>query len=268
VNLSSRGFIGNGEAVMLSGVVVSGPSTKRFLVRAVGPGLANFGVNGALPDPVLRIMAGDGTVLATNTVWGSSSDAAQLSAMGGSVGAFPLAPGSADSALVIELSSGSYTAVMSSASGQTGVGLIELYELDSTASRAINLSTRAFVEPGEKILIGGIVISGFAPKRVLLRAVGPTLGTFGLTGALVNPQLAVFDSNQAIVGENDDWGSSATSPDVAAAITAAGAFTLPDGSKDAAFVLTLNPGNYTLQMSGKDGGGGVALVEVYELSDK
>lgn len=268
VNLSSRGFIGSGEAVMLSGVVVRGPSTKRFLARAVGSGLANFGVSGAVADPVLRIMAGDGAVLAANTGWGESSDASEISALGGSVGAFPLAVGSADSALVIELPPGSYTIAMSSASGQTGVGLMELYELDSTASRAVNLSTRTYVEPGEKILIGGVVVSGFAPKRVLLRAVGPTLGNFGLKSAMANPRLTVFNANQVIVGENDDWGSTSASPDVATAAATAGAFVLPDGSKDAALVMTLNPGNYTLQMSGKDGGGGVALVEIYELPDK
>lgn len=268
VNLSSRGFVGDGDAVMLSGVVVRGPAPKRFLARAVGPGLADFGVTGVLPDPVLRILSGDGALVATNVGWETSPEAAELPAIGAAVGAFPLSSGSADSAVVVELPPGGYTVVMASASGQTGIGLIELYELDSTATRVVNLSTRAYVAPGEKILIGGLVISGFAPKRVLVRAVGPALAGFGVSGAMANPQIAVMDSNQRLVGMNDDWSMGATENEVEAATTGAGAFALVPGSRDAALVLTLDAGNYTLQLTGADGGGGVSLLEVYELPDK
>jgi hypothetical protein len=268
VNLSSRGFVGAGDALMLSGVVVRGSTPKRFLARAVGPGLANFGVTGVLPDPVLRIVAGDGALVATNVGWETSPDAVQLPAIGAAVGAFPLTGGSADSAVVVELPPGGYTVVMASASGRTGVGLIELYELDSTATRVVNLSTRAFVAPGEKILIGGLAISGFAPKRVLVRAVGPTLAGFGVDGAMENPLVSVMDSNQRLVGTNDDWSAGGAAAEVEEATATAGAFALPRGSKDAALVLTLDAGNYTLQMTGAEGGGGVALLEVYELPDK
>ncbi len=267
VNLASRGYIGDGESVLLSGVVVSGSSTKKFLVRAVGPGLASFGVAGALLDPVLRVIAEDGTVLATNTGWGTAPASEQMATLGSSVGAFPLAAGSADSALLVDLPSGAYSLMVSSASGKTGVGLVELYELDSTGTRVISLSTRAFVEPGSKTLIGGITIGGFAPKRVLVRAVGPTLGLFGVAGVLVDPSLKVYGSSGAVLGANDDWGTKSSAPEVAAASAAAGAFALADDAKDAALVLVLNPGSYTLQITGTAGSAGVALVEVYELPD-
>jgi CotH kinase protein/Lamin Tail Domain len=268
VNLSSRGYVGTGDAAMLSGVVVRGPMTKRFLARGIGPGLAAFGVADALTDPTLKIYASDGTVVTGNEGWEQSADVLQLPAISSSVGAFPLAAGSSDSALIVDLPPGSYTLSLSSSSGQPGVGLAELYELDSTASRAVNLSTRAYVKPGDKALIGGLVVSGPATKRVLVRAVGPALTAFGVTGAIADPVLTVFDSNQAVVGKNDDWGDGSNPDEVAAAAVGAGAFALPSGSKDAAFILTLTPGNYTLQMTGKDGDGGLALLEVYELPDK
>jgi hypothetical protein len=103
---------------------------------------------------------------------------------------------------------------------------------------------------------------------VLVRAVGPTLGVFGVAGVLADPSLTVYGSSGAILGANDDWGTKASSAEIAAASTAAGAFALADDAKDAALVLTLNPGNYTLQITGKPGSGGVALVEVYELPDR
>lgn len=266
VNLSSRGFIGSGESVLLSGVVVRGPSPKQFLIRAIGPGLADFGVTGALPDPVLSVVASDGALLASNTRWETASGAGQMAVAGAAVGAFPMAAGSADSALIMTLPPGGYTFLVSSASAVTGVGLIEVYELDSTASRAVSLSARAFVEPGNRLLIGGITISGFAPKRVLVRAVGPALGAFGVAGALPDPNLTVFGGNGAVLGSNDDWGVGPGAAEIVAAASSAGAFAPQSGSKDAALVLTLNPGNYTLQIAGKDSGG-VALVEVYELTE-
>ncbi len=268
VNLSSRGFVGVDEAAMLSGVVVRGPMTKRFLARGIGPALAAFGVGDALTDPILRIYSSDGAVLTSNDGWGKSADVATLPATSASVGAFPLAADSADAAVVVDLAPGSYTVALSSGVGQPGVGLVELYELDSTASRAVNLSTRAYVKPGEKVLIGGLVVSGLAAKRVLVRAIGPALTAFGVPGALADPVITVYDANQKVIGENDDWDSVPQSGDVAAAAVGAGAFALPAGSKDAAFILTLTPGNYTLKMAGKDGEGGLALLEVYELPDK
>jgi len=267
VNLSSRGFIGNGEAVMLTGVVVRGPAPKGFLVRAVGPGLEAFGVTGVLPDPVLRVVAEDGAVLASNTGWDTVAGADRLPGLGAAVGAFPLTAGRADSALAVTLSPGSYSFLVSSASAATGVGLLEAYELDSTASKAVNLSTRAFVERGNRLLIGGITINGLAPKRVLVRAVGPTLGAFGLAGFLADPNLTVFSGSGATLGGNDDWGAGAGAAEVVAASAKAGAFALGNGSKDAALVLTLSPGSYTLQVAGQGGGGGVALVEIYELAE-
>ena len=268
VNLSSRGFVGSDGAVMLSGVVVRGPMTKRFLARGIGPALAAFGVGDALTEPTLRIYASDGTIITSNDGWGKSADAETLPATTASVGAFPLAAGSRDAALVVDLAPGSYTVSLSSGSGQPGVGLAELYELDSTASRAVNLSTRAYVKPGEKVLIGGLVISGLAPKRVLVRAIGPALTSFGVPDAIADPLLTVYDSNQSIVGKNDDWGDGLAPEEVATAAKGAGAFPLQAGSKDAAFILSLTPGSYTLQMTGKDGDGGVALLEIYELSEQ
>ena len=133
-----------------------------------------------------------------------------------------------------------------------------------TAGQLANLSTRAFVGAGDNVLIPGLVISGSSPRRVLVRAVGPGLSAFGVTGVLADPTLSVFRGTTENAS-NDNWQTQNNSQAVATAAVESGAFALAAGSRDSALVLTLEPGAYTCRVSGSGNTTGVALVEVYLL---
>ncbi len=263
VNISSRALVGSGENALIAGVVVADSQAKRYLARAVGPGLAAFGASGIVPDPQLSIYAHSGVELFRNNGWLNGPDAALLPTYAKSVGAFPLSPASLDSALANRLNAGAYTLQVSTPSDQPGIGLAELYELDGNG-RTVNLSTRARVRGGEGVMIGGFVIQGPAYKRVLIRAIGPTLGAFGVTTALEDTVLTLY-SGSTVVATNDRWEAA---PEVAALKTAserAGAFALAANSEDAALLITLPPGAYTVEVRGKGESEGVALLEIYDV---
>ncbi|MBE2215175.1 MAG: hypothetical protein IAE82_14980 [Opitutaceae bacterium] len=264
-NISARAQVGGGSGVLIPGFVVSGGSLQ-LLVRGVGPRLAGFGVGGVLPDPQLSLVNGSGVTIATNDDWGSASNLAELTAASAQVYAFGLGSGSKDAAMLVTLPPGLYTAVMSSAvAGETGVGLVELYEIDgaSAPGRLANMSVRAQVGTGEEVLIPGIVVGGTGARTLLVRAVGPRLASFGVAGALANPTLTLFSGSTAI-GTNDNW-STPNGTQIAAVAAQVYAFSLPNGSADAALLVTLAPGTYTAQVSGVGGTTGVCLVEVYEV---
>lgn len=263
-NVSSRLRVTEGDATrsLITGFAVTGTAPKRVLLRAVGPTLSSFGVQGALADPRLRLYSSSGAVVADNDNW-SGTD---TSAAGSATGAFALAAGARDAATVVTLQPGVYTLVVM-ANGGDGVALAEVYDADAAgvvgASEITNLSTRGHVDGGEGTLIAGFTVKGDAPRRVLIRGVGPTLGGFGVTDALGNPTLKIYQDDR-LVAENDDWQNGLT--DVATAATASGAFSLAAGSKDAAVVLTLAPGSYTAVVGSTGGAAGTALVEVYEVA--
>lgn len=262
-NISSRAAVGTGEDALIAGVVISDTAAKRYLARAVGPALAQFGASGLVPDPELTVYGFGAIELFRNRRWESGPDSARLPQITQSVGAFSLPGGSADSALVIGLNSGAYTVQVTSPGGQGGVGLAELYELDS-AGRTVNLSTRARVGTDDRVLIGGFVVVGAAHKRMLIRAVGPTLTAFGIAGALADPMLTLYAGNQ-VVATNDRWSTDSAATAVAAAGGRVGAFELPPNSEDAALLLTVAPGAYTVEVRGKNNTEGVALLEIYEV---
>lgn len=276
VNLSSRQFVGAGDAnrAAMVGFVLVGSTERRVLVRAVGPGLAPFGIANPLANPRLQIFDRNGRLVLENDNWSVADvgSAAERSP------AFPLVAESLDAAVVGTLPPGAYTAHVTAASG-SGVALIEVYDVgearSSVAERLGNLSARGFVEGGEGELAAGFVVSGNSPTRVLVRAVGPGLGAFGVTDVLSNPTLEVYASGSATpLARNDDWETPqlatphefvATAGDISTASRAAGAFVLAGGSRDAALVLTLPAGGYTAVVRGAAGETGVALVEVFEL---
>jgi hypothetical protein len=263
VNISSRALVGSGENALIAGVVVADTHAKRYLARAVGPGLAAFGASGVVPDPQLSIYTPEGVELFRNNGWLNGPDAALLPTFAKSVGAFPLSPSSLDSALANRLNAGAYTVQVSTPADQPGIGLAELYELDANG-RTVNLSTRARVRGGEGVMIGGFVVQGPAYKRILLRAIGPTLAAFGVETALADTVLTVY-SGSTVVASNDRWEAA---PEVAALKTAterAGAFALAANSEDAALLLTLPPGAYTVEVRGKGEAEGVALLEIYDV---
>jgi hypothetical protein len=263
VNISSRAVVGAGENALIAGVVVADTGAKRYLSRAVGPALSVFGVTDFVPDPQLGIFGRNGTELFRNVGWETGPDAARLPGYSRAVGAFPLPAGSRDSALASVMAAGEYTVQISTPSGRTGVGLAELYELDANG-RTVNLSTRAPVRTGSGVLTGGFVVQGPAYKRMLVRAVGPTLAAFGVAGALRDPILTIY-SGQNVVATNDRW---ELAPEVAAlraASAGVGAFNLAANSEDAALLVTLRPGAYTVEVRGKGDTEGVALLEIYEV---
>jgi hypothetical protein len=252
-NLSVRTTAGAGDQTLIVGFSVSG-GTKPLLVRGVGPTLTSFGVTGALNDPKLELYR-DTVKVTENDNW-LAGDASVFER----VGAFALTAGSRDSALVISLARGSYTAQASGATGGTGVALVELYDTqgNGTPARLSNVSARSQISSGEP-LIAGFNIAGSGSRTLLIRAVGPTLEQFGVTGTLADPKLELFRDTVKLQ-ENDNWDLSAR-----ATFTDLGAFDLATGSRDAVLVVTLPPGSYTAQVSGVNGATGVTLVEVYEV---
>jgi len=266
-NLSVRSRVGTGLDELTVGFVVGNPAGGNapfFMVRGVGPSLATFGVTGALADPKLTIVRSIGGVLSTNDNWGGSptlSDAAR------SVGAFPFANATSKDAVVYtSFSQGAYTALVQSVDDTPGVALAEIY--DTTASpttynpRLVNVSARTKVGTGDEILIAGFSVAGEQPLRVLIRAIGPTLGNvFSVSGALADPKLTLFRGSTPLA-ENDDWSNTT---ELTETFRAVGAFPLQPGTKDAAILTTLPAGSYTAQITGVNGTTGVALVEVYEV---
>jgi len=265
-NIATRGLAGTGARVLTAGFVITGSSPKDVLIRAVGPALTNLGVSGALPNPKLRLFKGS-VALMENDDWGLGGFASQIVEASARVGAFALPSGSADAAIIARLDPGGYTAQITGEGDSSGVALVEVYDTSSASAagpKLVNLSTRGDVGRNGDILIAGVVVSGATPKKLLIRGVGPTLGDFGVQGALADPKLQLYQG-QALIRENDNWSDSTDAASIATAASAVGAFALPSGSKDAVLLLYLAPGNYTAQVSGAGGTTGIALVEVYEI---
>jgi hypothetical protein len=266
MNLSTRALVGTGENVLVTGFVVTGTDPKPIMVRAIGPTLGVFGVTGTLADPVLELKDSQGKTVATNDNWGAATNATDIAATAKRVGAFALSANSADAVILMTLQPGLYTATVRGANGGTGVGMVEAYDASTgvTTSRLINVSSRSEVRTGGDVMIAGFVVTGPDDKKVLIRASGPTLKVFGLSGTLADPKLILY-RGQTIVAENDTWGSNTNLVDLTAATKATSAFPLATGSKDAAMLITLAPGEYSVHVIGADGGSGTALVEVYEV---
>jgi hypothetical protein len=268
-NISTRGQVGTGNNIMIAGFVVGGSASKQLLVRAVGPTLSTFGLSGAIPSTVLQVFSGT-TLVQQNTGWSSTTAAASaITAADSLVGAFALPSGSADSALIGTFAPGSYTVQISGVSGATGLALAEVYDMDAytpfSANRLINVSTRGDVGTGTAVLIGGFNIDGTAPKRLLIRGVGPTLSSLSVSGALSAAHLQLMDTSGNLIRENYSWGTGNDAGLVSAAATATGAFALKSGSADASILIVLPPGTYTAILSGASGATGVGMVEVYEV---
>lgn len=267
VNISSRASVSTGADAMIAGFVVSGPanSTEQVLIRGVGPSLIPFGITAALQQPVLTLFDSKGNQIATNSGWDFNSNVFQIIAAEYTTGAFALNYTSNDSVLLVSLAPGSYTAQVSSADGSTGVALAEIYEVSSINAEITNISTRAFVGTGSSVEIAGIVVGGEQSEKLLVRAVGPTLSQYGVSGPLAQTSLSLVDSAGNQVATNTGWSTGSNSAAVSSATTAAGAFPLPQGSADSALLVTLAPGSYTAVVSGVGTSTGIALVEVYAV---
>lgn len=256
-NLSIRTLAGAEDQSLVAGFAVAGGS-KSVLVRGIGPALAEFGVEGVLADPRLELRRpGAAGILMANDDWTESEGRVFPR-----VGAFALRGGSRDAALVADLEASTYTARLSEAAGGSGVALLELYDTGAAGGgRLTNLSARSVVSPDGGALIAGFNLTGTGTRRLLIRAVGPSLEAFGLEGVLSDPRLDLYPAGGSVpLATNQDW-----SPTLAETFRQVGAFALRDGSWDAAFVVTLPAGSYTAQVGSTNGTSGIALVEIYEL---
>jgi hypothetical protein len=283
-NVSTRGLTAGGANVLIGGFVVTGASnqTRQMLIRVVGPTLggAPYNVPNTLADPRLEVYASGASLpILTNDNWGAqvggTAAVTALQQAATRVNAFALPTGSADAAVLANLPPGSYTVLARGPNtNSTGIVLFEVYDVTQgvpTGPKAINVSTRGNVGVGDNILIAGFVVQGAVARRVLIRGVGPTLADqrFGLPAGstLADPQITLVEqATGKIVKVNDDWTTDPVEAAViAAAGTSGGAFPLLTGSKDAAMMVMLAPGGYTVKLNGAGTTTGIAIVEVYDV---
>jgi uncharacterized protein (DUF1800 family) len=267
LSLSSRGMVGTGAGIMICGFSINAGAPKTVLIRAVGPQLAAYGVTGVLANPTLTIFDRNGAVVQSNDNWSDAgADIAALRNAFAAVYAFDLATGSNDAALLVTLPPGIYTAEVSGVGATQGIALLEVYDL-SGSGRLVSLSTRAQVGTGDGILISGLSVSATSgPRHLLVRAIGPTLANYDVPGVLADPAFAIVDSKGTQIAANDNWGTPDTGGALAQAFAQSGAFPLPAGSKDAALLVDLPSGLYSIMVHGVGGTQGIALVEVYDLT--
>ena len=254
LNISSRLQVQTGDRVLIAGFIVTGDIPKKVIVRGLGPSL--LGVGGALADPVLELHGPNGSLITTNDNWRDLQQA-QIEA----TGIPPINP--LESAIVGTLAPGSYTAVLSGKNGGSGVGLVEVYDLNAIAGNSVaNVSTRGLVGTGDDAIISGFILGNTGgDDTVLVRALGPSLASDGIASPLANPTLAVYNGEGAQVASNDNWQATQQG-----AIQDAGL--APTDPLESALILTMPPGNYTAVVAGANGGTGVGLVEVYDLRRK
>lgn len=265
VNLSTRIRVPDGGTPAIVGCALGGSGTRALLVRAVGPGLAGFGVGGTLRDPKLTVYDAAGRVVAVSNDWDTEGKTAEIAAAAGSVGAFSLTAGSKDAATVVSVGAGSYTVHVAGVDTSGGVALIELYALGTTGPTLVNLSVRGFAGTGADTLTAGFVSRG-TTRTLLGRGVGPTLAGFGVTGTVPNPRIRLLDSAQATLIENQAWSRTSEPAALSAATQTVGAFALAADSLDTALLSAITAGSYTLQVNEGSGRTGEALIEVYDVS--
>jgi hypothetical protein len=254
VNISGRALVQTGDKIADGGFIVRGAPSKRVLLRGIGPSLQ---VSGALQDPVIELHDGTGATIALNDNWRTTQQT-EIQQTG-------LAPtDDREAAIVATLAAGNYTVILRGAGNNTGVGLVEIYDLDiPSGSELVNESVRADVETNDNVLIDGTIIAGVTPRRVLFRALGPSLNSGGVpvAGRLSDPVMELHDTNGALIAMNDNWRSASNAAEIQAT-------TLPPADDhESAILMTLGPGNYTTVVRGVNGTTGIALNEIYRLDN-
>ena len=261
-NISVRTNAAAGQ-VITPGFVINGSGSKTVLMRAIGPGLAQFNLTGLMPNPKITVYDSDQNVVASNDDWNASA----VTPYAAGVGAFAIAAGSKDAALVVSLPANkSYTAQVTGADGQGGLVILEVYDADTNpTSKLVNVSVRSNASSGSDALIMGVSLQGTGKRTLLVRGIGPTLGGFGVPGTAPDPQLNIYDVSQRSVLLNDNWSNADFVYELLEASNFVGAFALGAGSNDAATLSLLDPGNYTVQITPTDGTDGEVLAEIYEV---
>ena len=246
-NISTRLAVGTSDNVLIAGFIVTGTAPKRIIVRGLGPTLP---VSENLADPTLELYDAEGALVPANDNWRDTQQ--------DELHATTIPPrNDYESAVVQSLMPGAYTAVLSGKGGTTGVGLVEVYDLDLTGdAKLANIATRGFVDQGDNVLIGGTILLGSGTTRVLFRALGPSLP---VASALQDPALELFDGDGTMIASNDGWEDSE-------ADAIRGTTIPPPHPREAAILRELSPGAYTAIVRGKDNTTGVALIEAYQIN--
>jgi len=264
-NIATRARVGTGANVLIAGFVVIGPDPKEILVRGIGPSLVDNGIEDPLLKPRLEIYNAASEMIYSNEGWAENEDPDAILATSQLVGAGGRDLHNDDTALLVELEQGLYTAIVRGQDDSTGVALVEAFEIEENFTRMINLSSRALVGTGADVVIPGFVVQGDLPSRVLIRAVGPSLENQGIAGFLANPKITIYDIAGTPIESNDGWQNLWDPSEITDASQLVGAFPLTENSEDAAIIMDLEPGLYTVVASGENGTTGVALVELYAL---
>jgi N-acetylneuraminic acid mutarotase len=269
-NISTRAFVQTGDKIVIGGFMVQGPQPKRVIIRAIGPELTQHGVSNVLADPSLELHDGTGALIASNDNWQHTIIGGIITGdQRGDIRNSGHAPGDGrESAIIAELPAGNYTAILRGVNNMTGVALVEVYDLSTNSNSILaNISTRAFVQTGDDVMIGGFIVAGGVSKRVIVRAIGPELTHYGVPNALADPTLELHDGTGALIASNDNWVRTI----IGGIITAnqfrdlLGSGYAPTDLRESAIIVDLPAGNYTMIVRGVNNTTGVALVEVYDL---
>ncbi len=254
LNLSTRGLVSVGDNVLIGGFIVSGTEPKSMVLRALGPSLRGFGLSGVLSDPILRVYNSSHTLIATNDNWQSDPNHFVVEANG-------LVPANVlESATAQTLAPGAYTVIVTGKDPTPGIGLVELYDLSPISnSKLRNMSTRGSVGIGDNVLISGFIIGDVDSATVIVRALGPSLASHGVSGVLSDPTLTIYDSTGSVIASNDNWLDDVNWVDIRKNALS------PTDERESALVLHLPAGKYTAIVRGANGATGNALVEVYDL---
>lgn len=254
LNISTRMQVLTEDRVLIGGFIITGNDPKEVVLRAIGPSLAAFGIADPLADPVLELRAADGSLITMNDNW-KDTQQSEIEASGF------MPSNDLESVILRTLDPASYTAIVSGKNGGTGVGLVEGYDLDTTAdSQLANISTRGFVDTGSNVMIGGFILGGGGGSAtVVIRAVGPSLTQFGVADALADPTLELRNGDGTLVQDNDNWNDTENKTELVATGLQ------PGDDLESAIFASLPAGAYTAIVAGKNGTAGVGLVEVYRL---
>jgi hypothetical protein len=244
-----------GDKVMIGGFIVTGNSSKPVVLRGLGQSLVQSGLTDVLADPVLELRSSDGSLIFRNDNWKDD----QRNLIEGTV----FQPSDdRESVIVVTLQPGAYTAILTGKDQTTGIGLVEVYDTDTTSdSQLANISTRGFVQTADNVMIGGFILgNNNNPTHVAVLGIGPSLTQFGLTDVLADPTLELHDSNGATLISNDNWTDDAT---MATELFAHGL--APQNPKESGIFSSLPPGMFTAILAGKNGTIGIGVIEIYNL---
>jgi len=254
LNLSTRGLVSVGDNVLIGGFVVSGTDPKTVVLRALGPSLSRFGLSDVLRDPVLKVYNSSGALIATNDDWQGDPNHFIVESNG------LVPPNLTESAMARSLAPGAYTVIVRGKDTTPGIGLVELYDLSPLPNSTLrNISTRGSVGTGDNVLISGFIIGDVASATVIVRAIGPSLAAYGVSGVLSDPTLTIYDSSGSVIASNDNWQDNVNSIHIGRNGLA------PPNPSESALVLHLPAGAYTAIVRGANDATGNALVEVYHL---